>query len=343
MSDSKVRVAVVGLGLWGECHVETLAAMAGVEVVAVSDAYAPRLEEVANKYNVAGRYETPEAIWQRDDIDLVSIVTPVYDHCHQVVDALKSGKHVLVEKAVTLKAEEARTMQQAADDSGKFLMPAHILRFDTRYAAIKRHLEEDAIGNIVSLYSKRARPQWQLKHHGKTHTAFVLMPHDIDLSIWWTGSKVKRVRAHELRVRPELRVTETDSPDVLWATLEFENGTLAQLQSSFLLPEAARIDMGDVAEVIGEKGVLSAQTSDGGFSWFSDTPGQQGRHSPDFGIHSHVAGRVTGALREELTYFTECIRRNEAPSYLPFSDAVHGVEVGEAILQSARSGQDVTL
>lgn len=343
MSEKKVRAAVIGLGLWGECHVETLASMQGVEVAAVVDAYEPRLNEVADKYGVTDRYLKYDDLWERDDIDFVSVVTQVHDHRVPVEKALRSGKHVLVEKAVAIEAEDAHAMQAAAQETGKFLMPAHILRFDARYAAIKRHLEEGAIGDIVSIYSKRWRPQSQLAHHGKNHTAFILMPHDIDLAIWWAASRVKNVRAFERRVRPEKRVIDTDSPDVLWATLEFENGIVAELHSSWLLPAATHIDMGDRAEVIGETGILSAQTTDGGFAWWSDNPEKAGRHSPDLGIHNHVAGRVTGALRDELNYFCDCIRRNEAPVYLPFADAVHGVEVAQAVVQSARTGKDVAL
>ena len=109
------------------------------------------------------------------------------------------------------------------------------------------------------------------------------------------------------------------------------------------MPDAAYVDMADVAEVIGERGVLHVQTGDGGFAWWSSDEKTRGCYSPDLSIHHRVAGRMTGVLREELGYLCDCIQAGRAPEYVSFSDAVHGVEVSCAIVQSAQSGKEVLL
>jgi predicted dehydrogenase len=222
-------------------------------------------------------------------------------------------------------------------------VPGHILRFDVRYAQIKEHLQRGAIGQVVSIFSRRTRPQSQFAHHGANHTAFVTMPHDIDLALWWAGSRVTSVRAHQRFVSKQRRVVQSDAPDLVWATLQFENGIIAVLHASWLSPDAAHIEMADNAEVIGETGLLQAQTADSGFSWWSDEPASAGRHAPDLGIHHRLAGHTGGALRAQLAYLTNCIRSEQAPNYTSFEDAIHGVEIAEAIVRSALSGTDVLL
>ena len=209
MALTPVRVAVVGLGAWGECHVETLAVLAGAELVAVCDARVERAAEVAVRFGVEAI--SAEDVWARDDIDLVSIATPAPYHLEAVLAALGAGKHVLVEKPVALRADDARQMQSAARANGKLLVPGHILRFDARYAEVKRRLDAGQIGAPLSLFSRRARPQCQLQIHGATHTALVLMAHDIDIALWWSGSRVKSVRAFERFVSIYQARNERDS------------------------------------------------------------------------------------------------------------------------------------
>jgi len=329
----RVRAAVIGLGNWGECHAATLAALLQAELVAVCDARLDRAEEVAQRFNIDDFTDAPDELLQRDDIDLVSIVTPEAEHLPLVLQALGSGKHVLVEKPAAICAIEAQRMADAARTSGRYLMPGHILRFDPRYAAVRDAIAAGEIGPVVSLFSRRARPQALFELYGRTHLAFVTTIHDIDLAIWYTGSRVRRVRAHERHV------TGGETPDLLWATLEFENDAIAVLHSTWLVPDAARVGMADFLEVVGGYGILRVDASQSGFEQW----GEKGRHSPDFSIHHQFAGGVIGALRNELGYLCDCILRGEAPEYVPFGDAVHGLEVAAAIVESAQTGEVVKL
>ena len=341
MALTPVRVAVVGLGAWGECHVETLASLPQAELVAVCDARVQHARQVAARWNCAAL--AVEELWARDDVDLVSIATPAPQHLEAVLATLGAGKHVLIEKPVALRADDARQMQSAARAHNKLLVPGHILRFDARYAEVKRRLDAGEIGAPLGLFSRRARPQWQLVIHGETHTALVLMAHDIDIALWWSGSRVKSVRAHERFVAPEKRVTPGSAPDLLWANLEFENGLFAALHSSWLLPQAAGIERDDDAEIVGENGVLRLQARDCGVEQWSDAGATKGRTMPDLALHTPLAGQLTGALREQLGYLCNCIARDETPLHVSFDDAIHGLEVAEAIIVSAQTRQEIQL
>jgi predicted dehydrogenase len=333
MSIEKVRVALVGVGAWGQCHLEAYLSLPQVEVVALCDTRTDHLDSVADQFGIAERYDSADALWQRDDIDLVDVATAEAEHLAPVLGALNSGKHVLVEKPVSASVAEAQSMQQAAQDNNRYLMPGHILRFDPRYAEIRSSIQENRVGEVISIFSKRGRPKSQFKLYGRVHTAYVLMVHDIDLALWYAGSRVRSVRAYERSI------SGMSAPDLLWACLEFESGAIAVLQSSWLTPDQTHIEMADATEVIGSDGVLRVDTVADGFERWDET----GRHPAGPHIHHRVAGRVVGALRDELGYLCDCIRNEEPPVYVPFADAIHGLEVIEAVVRSAQTGQDVQL
>lgn len=332
-SVEKVRVGIVGLGNWGKCHLEAYLSLPHVEVVALCDANEKRLKAIANEYRIADAYSDDRELWERNDIDLVSVVTFEENHFQPVESALTSGKHVIVEKPVSLDAREARQMWELAQQHDRTIVPGHLLRFEPRYAHIQHTLRTGHIGDPVSMHLKRARPKSLFTIYKRTHTVYELTVHDLDLAIWYADSRVKKVKAYERSV------TGANVPDILWACLEFENGVLAVLESNWLTPDEARMEMRDFAEVIGEAGVANLDTSHTGLRMWDG----KGMYVPELNVHNQLYGTVVGALREELCYVCDCILRKQEPVHLSFTDAIHGVEVAEAIIESSRTGREISL
>ena len=164
----------------------------------------------------------------------------------------------------------------------------------------------------------------------RVHTVFESMIHDIDLAIWYKGSRVKSVRAYERSV------SGADAPGVLWACLELRNNVLAILRSNGMVSDEAGVDVADSAELIGEKGSMSLETVNAGPQLWSSS----GRHAYELHHHSKVESRVTGALRELLSYVCDSVIKQEDPSRVPFDDSIHGVEVAEAVRESAKTGRE---
>lgn len=330
----KVRVGIIGLGSWGECHLEAFHALPHAEVVAVSDTRPERLRHVETAYGVPHIYTDYEQLLERQDIDLVSVVTFEQLHLEPTVKALRSGKHVLVEKPVSTRLTEAEEMRRVAKEQGRYVLPGHLLRFDPRYAEIKRAIVEGELGRPVSMYMKRSRENKLFATYRRTHTVYELTIHDIDLAIWYAGSRVKTVRAHGRSV------SGSAAPEVLWACLEFADGALAHLHSNWMTPDEAGIAIADQIEVIGSRGTAHFETSYGGLQLWN----KNGRTTPDTNIHVKTMHKQTaGSLREQLLYICDCLGSGTAPDYISFEDAIHGVEVADAIVQSAATGRDVAL
>ncbi|MCD9022457.1 Gfo/Idh/MocA family protein [Cohnella silvisoli] len=330
---NKVRVGILGLGRWGMCHLEAYSSLGQAEVVAICDSSPERLERAGKEYGVANLHINADDLLQREDIDLISVVTFESQHLEPTLKALQSGKHVLVEKPVTTRTDEAKAMQAAAAESGRLLMPGHLLRFDPRYAAIKEAVQSDRVGTPISMYMKRSRERYLFETFQRVHTVFELMIHDIDLAIWYAGCRVRNVKAYGKSV------SGAASPEVLWANLEFENGAIAVLHSNWMTPNEAGVEIADAIEVIGQSGTAHFETSDSGFQiWNSG-----GRLTPDMNIHAKLHGQSVGCLREQLTYICRCISRGEEPGVISFADAVHGVEVADAIVASCATGREIAI
>ncbi|MFC5407582.1 Gfo/Idh/MocA family protein [Cohnella soli] len=330
----KVKVGILGLGRWGMCHLETFSALGQAEVVAICDSSPERLARAGREYGVKELYANADDLLQHEDIDLISVVTFESQHLAPTLKALQSGKHVLVEKPVTTKPAEARDMQAAAAASGKLLLPGHLLRFDPRYAAIKEATAAGGrVGEPVSMFMKRAREQFLFETFKRVHTVFELMIHDIDLAIWYAGCRVTKVKAYGKSF------SGNSTPEVLWANLEFENGAIAVLQSSWMTPDAVGVEIADAIEVIGRNGIAHFETSNSGLQMWDGS----GRLTPDTNIHAKLHGQTVGSLREQLTYICRCLVKGEAPSVISFDDAVHGIEVADAIVASCGSGLEIAL
>ncbi|MBP1988751.1 Gfo/Idh/MocA family protein [Paenibacillus eucommiae] len=329
----KVRVGIIGLGRWGECHLEAFSSLPQAEVVAVCDMNQERLDNAGKKYGVKNLYLQYEDLIKRDDIDLVSVVTFEKNHLEPTLLALKSGKHVLVEKPITTRLDEARQMQAAAQESGRYVLPAHLLRFDPRYAEIYQAIHSNRVGKPVSMHMKRAREKFLFATFQRTHTVYELTIHDLDLAIWYAGSRVKSVKAYGKSL------TGAPAPEVLWACLEFESGAVAILHSNWMTPDEAGIEIADSIEVIGELGTASFETSHSGLQIWN----KSGRNSPDTHIHFQLFGQTVGSLREQFMYICRCLTSGETPEQISFTDAVHGVEVADAIVKSCETGQEIRL
>lgn len=331
---SKIRVGIIGLGDWGECHLQAFQAVPGAEVAAICDLNEERVRMLAERYHIEKVYTNDSDMFSRDDIDLVSVVTYEKSHLQPVLHSLQSGKHVLVEKPVSTVAEEAAQMERTAKEHGKMLFPGHVLRFDSRYAGIYRSIRNGDIGNPVSMYLKRSRKRSMFSIYKRTHTVYMSTVHDIDIAIWYAGSKVSKVKAWGRKP------ADADVPDILWAMLQFENGVVAVLESDWLTPDRSGVDSNDFAEVIGESGIVRLDAASPGYHLLNDI---SGRVPADFHIHYSLAGQYGGALTAQMEYICGCIRKGIEPVYTSFADAVHGIEIANAIERSMITGAEVEL
>ena len=139
------RWGIVGTGRISATTVGDLHLAENVDLVAVASRTAANAEAFAAEHGVPRAYGDYDALFADEDVDVVYLGTPISTHAELARRALLAGKHVLVEKAFTTTAAEARELAALAAERGRFLMEAMWMVFNP---AIRRLLDEVAAGAI---------------------------------------------------------------------------------------------------------------------------------------------------------------------------------------------------
>lgn len=328
-----VQIGIIGVGAFGESHIVGYKSLPYVNLAAVCDANAERAQRMAARYNIPQWYDDYETMLRETPLDAVSVCTPEEVHRAPVLAAIRAGKHVLVEKPIATRLDDARAMTEAARQAKVFLMPGHILRFETRHALVRDQIAAGELGDIISITARRNRPQGLAKTYLRTSGILEASIHDIDVLLWYAGASVKRVRAVERNTK------NYPNADATWAVLEFENGVVAMLENLWLNPDNGGIGTNDAMQVTGSRGIANIDFVNAGLSLWREN----GYIAPDISHEPRVRGEMFGALKEELGYFTRCVLENRTPDVVSLDDALHGLQVALAIIESAAQERDIEL
>lgn len=328
-----VRVGVIGGGAFGESHVAAYSSLPYVTVAAVCDRDAARAQAIATRYRIPKWYTDYHELVRDTALDAVSVTTPEDAHLAPALAAIRTSHHVLVEKPIATRLDEAQQMLSAARAANVFLMPGHILRFEMRYALVKDQIAAGELGKIVSITARRNRPKSLAKTYLRTHGILEGSVHDIDMILWYVGARVKRVRAFQRNIGGY------QNPDLTFAILEFADGAIACIENNWLTPDQAGVGLNDAMQVVGTRGIAHIDFVNAGLSLWREN----GYLAPDVSHEPRVRGEVFGALKEELAYFTRCVLEQRAPSVVTAEEAIEGLRVGLAIIESAMQERDVAL
>jgi predicted dehydrogenase len=170
-----VRIGIVGLGFMGRIHFLASQRLQGAKVVAVCSRDQAKLagdwRSTRGNFgpepgfvDLAGvkPYATLDAMLADPEIDLIDVCNPTNLHPETALAALRAGKHVLVEKAISLHPQEADAMLAAAKAAGKLLMVAHVLPFFPEFTFAADAVRSGRYGKLIGAHFKRviAKPDW---------------------------------------------------------------------------------------------------------------------------------------------------------------------------------------
>lgn len=327
----RIGCGVIGLGWFGEHHVDTLKQLPAVNLVAVCTRRENRLSEMAEKYNILKKYTNYHDLLADKDIDMVTIVTHVKDHLKPTIDALRAGKHVFLEKPMADSVEDCDKILAEVEKTDKSFMVGHVCRFDTAYALAKEEIEAGNIGKIISMHARRNLAKWITESSlDKISALFGDGIHDIDLMFWYTGAKPKSVYAQTMNTRPEFRYD-----DIGWALFRLDNDAFAVIENVWCLPDNVPFAIDARMEVIGTKGTIYIDNSGSHYMVLTE----KGVGYPQSTYWPTVHGLRRGYLKEEFDYFIKCITRSKKPTVITpqeSRDAVYAMKMAE---KSARENK----
>lgn len=340
---ARVRIGLAGLGRFGKLHAAVLAGLEGVELAAVCDPLAAEVAAVGERFGVAGRYGDLGAMLDGERLDACFLVTPEPLHAEQAVAVLERGIALFVEKPLATTAAEGERVLAAAARAGAPLQVGLVLRFETQHAMLKAEIAAGRFGPIVSMRAKRnVSRAWWPAYGDRAHPVYETSIHDIDLLLWYAASPCTAVYAVE-RNHAGMRY-----PDGCWAILQFASGAVGTVETSWFVPAGAPANVvtptwhgtidGEL-EVVGRERTGRLRMLDGGLAlWQSDLVAQ-----PEAALWPETAGGVGGALREQDRHFVERVRGGSSSSVASEADALAGLRIAEAIVESGRTGREMRL
>ena len=210
-----LRVGVVGTGSLGYHHARLLRDVPGVSFLGIHDVNPERARTVSTELGVPSHASLADLFTQ---VDAVSIVVPTPAHFAVAKAALTAGKHLLIEKPITVTLDEADELVALAAARGLLVQIGHIERFNRAIRAAMPHVDHP-----LFIDSDRLAP---FNPRGSDVAVVLdLMIHDIDLLLTLTGAKVRDVSAAGIPVL-------TPSIDIANARITFENGAVATITAS---------------------------------------------------------------------------------------------------------------
>ena len=215
-------MGLFGVGYFGNFHLNNLL-KTSFNLIGFYDSDNQKSDLISEKFGVE-KYSDPDKLI--DDCDAIDITTPTTYHFEILKKAIRRGKHVFVEKPMTLNIEEAQEIKELAIKSNSILQVGHIERYNPVITNLSLKTEEIVCieANRFSTYNPRGTD---------VSVVFDLMIHDIDLVLHLMGDKINNIMASGYK-------KYGNNLEFVSATLCFERGNKATLNSSIIHPYLER-------------------------------------------------------------------------------------------------------
>ncbi len=335
-----IRAGIVGLGFMGRRHAEFLHRMEGVEVTALCD-LRPELADQLARETGARVYTEVTELAASSQVDAVFICTPENHHLEAALAAIRLQKAVLIEKPVAHTLEAAQAIAQAAASSSSLVMVGHLLRFEPRWAAAKRAIEQGLIGQVVSISTRRVGNVLdQQVLQGRTTIPLYYGVHDLDILRWIAGAEALTI--YSARRAGVLQRLGFDIHDLYNAVLTFENDVLASAELGWHVPRAAAAAPTSGFTVVGTDGWLQVDQAATGLQYWTRSMAQTVHPVADVTFWPQAHGVPGGALANELHHFLNCMKTDSEP-LISLADAVEALRLSLAMEASAEQGEVIHL
>lgn len=285
------KICVIGGGRWGQNHIKTLSQLG--HLAAIAETNPTRLKELLELYpGIQGFCDVGKAI--ESNFDGYIVATPAETHYEIGKKILEKGLHVLIEKPMTLHAEQSKELMEIAAGTGAHLMVGHILLFHPAIRKIKEVLNSGKIGDLHYVYSTRLN-LGTVRTEENVFWSFA--PHDISVLDYLIGKPAVSIEAKGAKFLQDKIF------DVTMTQFEYPGNIHAHIFVSWLHPfKEQRLVL------VGSKGMLSFDDSskekeilfyNKRIDFVNGIPVKV--EEPD----EVIAYEKKAPLAEELTYFVE--------------------------------------
>ena len=286
----KMNVAVIGAGYWGKKIVSEYAQLAksnsGVSLHSVCDLSKENLALCELSFHVPFVTEHHKEVIACPEIDAVHICTPNASHYEICKEALEAGKHVLVEKPMSLNSSEALRLVDLAHAKNRVLSVGHIFRFNKALEKVRSLVEDRFFGDLFWL-----KLQWTTLMPPMEGRDIItdLAPHPFDILNFLLGTWPMKITCKAKAYRRE------KLEEIAYIIAEFKNNITANIELSWLTPGKTR-----EVSVMGSKRFVKIDCLTQEVTAFEN------------GNFYNISIERNNTIEAELTHFLKCIQDNHA-------------------------------
>jgi predicted dehydrogenase len=328
-----LKIGVVGCGYWGPNLIRNFNSLPACEVKIVCDSSKERLEHMKGLYPAILVTTDYSDLVNDKEIDAVVIATPVSTHHSLAMQSLGANKHTFIEKPLTSSASQSKELVDLAEKNNLTLMVGHTFIYTPTVRKIKEIIDSGDIGEVMYIGSRRLNLGLFQKD---INVAWDLAPHDISIILYLLGRDPETVSCQGMaHINPNIE-------DVTNLTMNFTDGCLAMIQSSWIDPRKIR-DM----TIVGTKKMivyddLEPQEKIKIYDKRVDVPPHYDTYA-EFHYSYHYGDvyspylKQTEPLKVECQHFLDCIESGDK-SESSGVDGMKVVQILEASSESLKAG-----
>lgn len=315
---SNIKISLIGCGYWGKNLARNFAELGAL--FSICDKNQELAKCASEQYGLP--FLSLDQVL-KSDVDGVVIAAPAAQHYELAEKALKSGKHVFVEKPLALKINEAKRLCDLALGYGRILMVGHLLQYHPAFLELKRLIAAGNLGRLQYIYSNRLNLG---KFRNEENILWSFAPHDISMILGLTGELPETVYATgACHLNPSIH-------DVTTTHMYFKNGIQAHIFVSWLHPykEQKLVVVGEKGMAVFDDGLLwgeKLKLYPHHVNWVNGLP------QPSKADVINVALEAAEPLGLECRHFIECIQNKKKPK----TDGAEGLRVLQVLDAAQKS------
>jgi predicted dehydrogenase len=350
---TKLRTAVIGVGIWGQNHARAYATYPRSELVAICDVDRARAAKVAEQCGAEQVFVDYRRMLKEAKLDAVSIVTPDFLHRELVEACVDADVAVLVEKPLATNQADLDAILDKAASSRSLFAVNYMMRWSPRYAKARDAVRHGYLGDVLlgegRFHDVIHVPQSMLRWAAKSSPLFFVGIHIIDALLWVTGEQVAEVKA--VAHRGLLTSQGIDTDDYVLALLSLKSRGTLIVEAGWCLPLSAKSYVDQHMRLVGTKAVIEVDHTHGGVEVYSDPlmdpyfgaiPNLGGYPLPSTSMGFLNGQRMFGQLKESVAHFVDCVL-DDTPHIVTLEESRHTTEVMLAAHESAQAGGTVGL
>ncbi|MGH8258072.1 MAG: Gfo/Idh/MocA family oxidoreductase [Steroidobacteraceae bacterium] len=230
-----MKVLMAGQGAFGQKHLEAIRNIPGIEVVSLAGGSPDSTKEVAQRFNIPHWTTSYSEGLKQPGVEAVILTTPTQMHARQGIEALRAGKHVMIEIPMADTLKDSEELVRVQKETGLVAMAGHTRRFNPSHQWVHKRIAAKALSvqqmNVHTYFFRRTNTNAQGKPRSWTdHLLWHHACHTVDLFMYQCGEAVSDCYAVQGPLHPVLGIAmdmgillKTPSGKVCTLSLSFNN------------------------------------------------------------------------------------------------------------------------